>query len=180
MAWHAVDTHGRDPATGRPPRPPGSPTPAAALRRVPVATWPVRAVADDGRAIDVASALGPGGVRVGRILARLAAAARPPAGLGIDDLARATPGGDLDLPVTVASGDEAVASAAIVDPEWLALVDERRSQARAALRAAGREVQLEAALNLAMLLGTEAVDGSDDEIAARVGSGARLWLLGGA
>ena len=64
------------------------------------------------------------------------------------------------------------------------VVEARREVPRAVLESHGRSLELEAALNLAMLLGTERLVGTagvggDDE-AARVASGARLWLLGGA
>lgn len=178
MGWHAVDSRGHDAATGRPPRASGAPTPAAALLAVPVATWPLRLVAPDSRTLDVAAALGPGGTRVASILARLAAAASPPQGLPVHELARATPGGTLELPVALASPDEALRAVARVDPAWMARVDELRSVPRTVLVAAGRETELEAALNLAMLLGTERVDEAVGEGPARVASGARLWLLG--
>ena len=45
MSWHAVDAGGLDLATGRPPRPPGRPSPGTALAAAPVASWPVAVVA---------------------------------------------------------------------------------------------------------------------------------------
>lgn len=52
---------------------------------------------------------------------------------------------------------------------------------RRALVSAGREVELEAALHVTMLLATDRLDPDDDEdIPAHVASGAQLWLLGGA
>ncbi|MDQ6797266.1 MAG: hypothetical protein M3011_04440, partial [Actinomycetota bacterium] len=92
---------------------------------------------------------------------------------------RATPGGPVPAHLGVVGLDEAAEAATAVDPAWLTVVDTRRSAPRAALVAAGRETELEAALHLAMLLATVALeDGSPPE--ARVASGARLWLLGGA
>jgi hypothetical protein len=137
-------------------------------------------VAADGCVSDVALALGPGGPRVVELLDRLAAPARAPVRLAVEVLARATPAGTVDLPVAAHGLDDAVLAAGDVDPAWLAVVDERRSEARAALRAGGREVELEAALNLAMLLATDRLEGGEADLGARVASGARLWLLGAA
>jgi hypothetical protein len=139
-----------------------------------VATWPVTAVSSDGRSVSVAEALGPGGDRVATLLARVAARARSAPLL--EEAVRNTPAGPLDLPVRVVSLAEGVQRAGHVDPAWLAAVEERRSTPRPALAAAGRTTELNAALNLAMLLATGPVDGGDG--AARVASGARLWLLG--
>jgi hypothetical protein len=177
--WHAVDAGGRDPATGRPPHGPGAPSAAAALARVPVARWPVRACTGGG-AISVGAALGPGGTRVERLLDRLAAPPAPPAGRALAALARATPAGPLDLAVAVVDLGGGVAAAGAVDRAWMGLLEARRQTPRAALEAHGRSHELEAALNLAMLLGTEGVLVGDDDEAARVASGARLWLLAGA
>ncbi|MGI9032734.1 MAG: hypothetical protein ACR2HY_03420 [Acidimicrobiales bacterium] len=187
--WHAVDGRGHDPATGRPPRPPGAPTPAAALAAVPVATWPLYTVAADGPVVEVADALGPGGSRVVQILARLVEAdGLPPglrgpnamAGLPLTHLVRATPAGTVALPVVALPVEEAAQAAADVDPAWMGRMEERRLEPRARLRAAGRETELEAALNLAMLLGTDDVDEATGDESSRVASGACLWLLGAA
>ena len=142
-------------------------------------------------------ALGPGGARVELLLDRLAATAfgpRTPApppspdGPALGALARATPAGPLDLPVAVVGLGAGVAAAGAVDRPWMSVVEARREAPRAVLEARGRSLELEAALNLAMLIGTEGpvgtegtadVAGGDDD-AARMASGARLWLLGGA
>jgi hypothetical protein len=145
-----------------------------------VATWPLAVAGADGCVSDVARALGPGGPRVVELLDRLASRAEAPAHLAVEVLARSTPAGTVDLPVAVLGLDEAVLAAGDVDPTWLAVVDERRSASRAALRAGGREVELEAALNLAMLLATDRLEGGETDLGARVASGARLWLLGAA
>lgn len=182
MTWHAVDRGGRDAATGRAPVGAGHPSPLAALRAVPVATWPLVAVAPDGAAVGVAEALGPSGSRVAALLDALADAladdspAAPP-----EDLLRATPAGRLDLPPAVVGLREGADAAGRVDGAWLAAVDRRRSAAHRALVAAGRAGEAEAALHLAMLLATERFDPSDDaDVDAHVASGARLWLLTGA
>ena len=136
-------------------------------------------MADDGRRVDVAAALGTGGARVAELLARLATAAPPPPTLDVTALARSTPAGPVHGEVVRVSLAEAVEATADVDPRWLAAVDERRSSPRHVLAAAGRDTDLEAALHLAMLLATAPVDESDGGM-SRVASGARLWLLGGA
>jgi hypothetical protein len=95
----------------------------------------------------------------------------------VEALAPHTPAGLVDLPllrVDLAAGVEA---AAAVDASWLAEVDRRRTAAREDVVAAGRGEELEAALHVALLAATGPV-GAD--IAARVASGARLWLLAGA
>jgi len=74
---------------------------------------------------------------------------------------------------------EAVEATAAVDRAWLDAVDRCRVAPRHGLEAAGRGTELEAALHLAMLLATGAV-ADTVAVAARVASGARLWLLGGA
>lgn len=175
--WHAVDERGLDLATGRPSGGAGALSPAGALAAVPVPAWPVRARAADGRSLAVADVLGPGGARVEQVLDRLSTAARPPDGLAVAALARATPAGPVDLPVVVVGLAAAVQEAAAVDRAWLGLVEARRAAPRAVLVARGRELELEAALNLTMLVGTEDVAAGE---AARVASGGRLWLLGGA
>ena len=97
----------------------------------------------------------------------------------MEALVRATPAGTVDLPVVAVGLGEALEVAAEVDRAWLGAVEERRAAPRSLLTAHGREPQLEAALNLAMLLATERLGGQGDELGARVASGARLWLLGG-
>ena len=178
--WHAVGADGLDPATGRPPGGPGASSPAVALATVPVAAWPLTTVTSEGRTVGVAEALGPGGRRVAELLDRLAGATAPPADLAVRALLRATPAGPVDLPVAVVELEGGVRAAGAVDRAWMAAVEERRSAPRSLLAAKGREMELEAALNLAMLLATEALDGEDDGVGARVASGARLWLLGAA
>ena len=182
--WVAVDQEGRDPATGRSPgrageRRRGAASPAAALAAVPVATWPLATVAADGRTAGVGEALGPGGDRVVALLDRLAGGGPFPADLAVAGLARATPAGTVELPVAVVSVDDAASAAGSVDARWMAAVDERRSAPRSALEAAGRATELEAAINLAMLLGTDRLEAAAPGLAARVASGAQLWLLGG-
>ncbi len=179
MTWHAVDGAGLALATGRPPQPPGATSPAAALAAAPVATWPITTVADDRRRVDVAEALGPGGTRVAVLLEHIATHPSPPPDLDLAALARATPGGPVAHQLVAVGLAEAVKATAHVDKAWLAVVDRCRTEARAPLVAAGRGTELEAALHLAMLLATGPVDeGGPAE--ARVASGARLWLLGGA
>ena len=180
--WRAVDAGGRDPATGRAPSYPGAPSAPAALAAVPIASWPLVAVSSGGRTLGLPEVLGPGGERVTELVDRLARRAAPPTGLAVLELAHRTPAGTLDLPPAVVGLDDAVRLADDVDRAWMAAVEERRSAPRAALVADGRGVELEAALNLAMLIGTDAVDGDGDgmDLGARVASGARLWLLGGA
>lgn len=172
-----MDDRGCDLATGRPPEGAGAPSAVAALAAAPEVTWPVVASAG-GRTLSVAEALGPGGSRVATLLDRLASDAPPPAGLAVDELTRSTPAGMIDLPVTTVGRVEALRAAAEVDADWMAVVDERRSVPRATLAAAGRTADLEAALNLAMLLATRPVKEHDGDGWARVESGARLWLLG--
>jgi hypothetical protein len=179
--WRAVDAHGRDPASGRLPSYPGAPSAAAALAAIPVATWPVTAVSSGGRTCTVAAVLGPGGGRVADLLDRLARRPPRPARLATEELLRRTPGGTVDLSPLVVGLADAVGAADEVDPAWMAVVEARRSAPRETLVDRGRGVELEAALNLAMLIGTEQV-GDDDgaHVEARIASGARLWLLGGA
>ena len=175
--WHAVDAEGRDPATGRSPDGSGARSAAAALARVPVACWPVRAVTG-GAAMAVGDALWPGGDRVELLLDRVAAGARPPDGPPLAALAAATPAGPSTRPVALVDLAAGVAAAGAVDRAWMAVVEARRDAPRAALAARGRSLELEAALNLAVLVGTEGVVDGDE--AVRVASGARLWLLAGA
>ena len=178
--WSAVDAGGRDLATGRPPSWPGAASAAAALAAVPIATWPVAALSSRGRTVSLAEALGRGGQRVAELVDRLAGRRPAPADLPVEELARRTPAGRVDLPLAVVERNGAVAVVDAVDPEWMAVVEQRRSAPRAALVAGGRAVELEAALNLVMLVGTEPVDGDRHQLEARTASGARLWLLGGA
>lgn len=178
--WRGVDADGRDPATGRAPSYPGAPSAPAALAAVPIASWPVVAVSSGGRTLALAEALGPGGERVTELVDRLARQTAPPADLPVFELARRTPAGTVDLPPTMVGLDDAVRLADEVDRAWMAAVEERRAAPRTELVARGRGVELEAALNLAMLIGTDAVAGGGMDLEARVASGARLWLLGGA
>jgi hypothetical protein len=95
-----------------------------------------------------------------------------------DVLTRQTPAGTVDLPVAVVGLAEAVRAADRVDPTWLAAVDRCRAAARRALVDAGREVELEEALRVAVPLATERFDPFDDQdVDAHVGSGAQLWLF---
>jgi len=113
----------------------------------------------------------------------LEAVGRPPA-LDAGDvarLARSTPAGQLDVPVTVVDLKAGADAAAGVDRPWLADVDRRRDEARRAVVDAGRGAELEAALAAAMTLAVERFDPVDDtDVAAHVASGGRLWLLTGA
>lgn len=178
--WYAVDGGGLDLATGRPPAGAGLASAAAALAAAPVVTWPVAVAGADGRRMGLAAALGRGGERVEEMLGRLVARPTPPTGAALAGLARATPGGWLDLPVEVVSLAGGVEASADVDPAWLAAVEGRRAEPRGALAAAGRTADLDAALNVGMLLATERFGVPDGDVAARIASGARLWLLGGA
>lgn len=172
-----MDAGGHDPSTGRPPSGLGAASPAAALAGVPVATWPVTVVGGDGAELTVGAALGPGGARIEQLLDRLGRAARLPAEVAVDVLAKATPAGPLKLPVALVDLSAAVAASAGVEHAWLADLEAQRGVPRDVLVRRGRECELEAALNLAMLLAT---GGVDDDAASRVASGGRLWLLGGA
>ena len=184
MSWHAVDAGGLDLATGRPPRPPGQPSPAAALAAAPVVAWPPAVVSYDGRRLSLGQALGPGGDRVEALLAMVAGGLGGPDALGradIEALARVTPAGPLSLPMSVVPLAVAVDTAARVDSGWLAEVDRRRAAPRHTLVAAGRGEEMEAALHVAMLVATERLDPADDaDVDAHVASGALLWLLAGA
>jgi len=180
VSWHAVDGEGRDLATGRPPRGPGLPSPAAALADAPVPAWPVGVVGDAGR-LSLTEALGPGGDRVEALLDALAGPPAPGGGGDVEGLARATPAGPVGLPVRLVALPAGVEAAARVDAAWLAAVDRRRDGPRHALAAAGRGEEMEAALHVAMLMATERLDPADDgDEDAHVSSGARLWLLAGA
>lgn len=180
MTWHAVDGEGRDLATGRPPRGPGLPSPAAGLAAAPVPAWPVAVVSDAGR-LSLSEALGPGGDRVSALLDALAGPAADGVGDDVEVLARATPAGTVGLPVRLVALSAGVEAAAGVDAAWLAAVDRARAGPRRALTEAGRGEEMEAAVHVAMLLATERLDPSDDaDLDAHVASGARLWLLAGA
>lgn len=150
---------------------------AAALAASPVVSWPLTAVGDDGLPMDLAEALGPGGDRVADLLDALFSERE----VDVAALIRPTPAGPIDLPLATVSLHAAVEAAARVDPHWLAEMDRRRTECRRAVVAAGREEALEAALHVAVLVGTERWDPSDDsDVDQHVASGARLWLLAGA
>lgn len=182
--WHVVDARGLDVVTGRAPAGRGRPTPAAALAAVPVPAWPLTVLGDDGRRRGLAGALGPGGDRVHDLLDALVAGPAPWEGEDgghLEGLARRSPGGAVDLPLSVVDLQAGVDAAAHVDPRWLASVDRRRAGCRRSLEAAGRRAAVEAAVHLAMLLATEGLDPAGDaDVDAHVASGARLWLLTGA
>lgn len=177
--WHAVDAGGLDLATGRPPRPPGWESPLSAVAGAPVVTWPLAVVDGEGARAGLATALGPGGDRVEHLLDALA---QPPGeDLDVEALARSTPAGTVTLPVDVVGLRAGVEAEGRLDRGWLAEVDRRRDAGRAALVAAGRGAELEAALHVAILLATDRFDPTDDtDRDAHVASGARLWLLTGA
>ena len=179
--WHAVDAAGCDLASGAIPDASGATSPAAALAAAPVVTWPLQVVADDGRRIGLAGALGSGGVAIERLLGDLRRRAPGPPGASVAALASATPAGPVDLPLAVVSLGEGVERSAGVDTDWFDEVDRRRSAPRPELLAAGRGTELEAALHVTMLLATEALDPAHDtDVEAHVASGAQLWLLAGA
>ena len=179
--WHAVDGAGCHLATGAVPQAPGATSPAAARSAAPVVTWPLQVVADDGRRIGLAGALGSGGVAIERLLGDLRPGATGKPSASVAALASATPAGPVDLPLAVVSLAEGVERSAGVDADWFDEVDRRRSAPRSELLATGRGAQLEAALHVAMLLATEALDPADDtDVEAHVASGAQLWLLAGA
>ncbi len=115
------------------------------------------------------------------MLTRLLAPGSAADDLDIGALAGDTPLGPVALPLALVPLADGVERSASVDPDWLAALDARRSAPRPALVQAGREVHLEAALHVTMLLATErlAPVGIDD-VDERVASGAQLWLLGGA
>jgi hypothetical protein len=187
VSWYAVDGEGLDLATGRPPRPPGNPSPLSALAAAPVVSWPLSVVDDDGGRLSLAQVLGPGGDAVEALLDALAGAGEE---VDFGALAAATPAGTVALPLAVVAPDEAVHASARVDAAWLAEVDRRRHACRHAVVSAGRSDALEAALHVGVLLGVDrlgpaAVAGvagvagvADTD--AHVASGARLWLLAGA
>ena len=148
-------------------------SPAAILCATPVVSWPLAVVDDVGRPINFAAAVGPGGERVSELLDALTGNGD----VDVEALARQTPSGVVDLPLVCVDLAAGVEAAAGVDPVWLAEVDRRRAAARHHVVAAGRGEQLEAALHVAMLVGTAQVGAGVD---AHVASGARLWLLAGA
>jgi hypothetical protein len=114
-------------------------------------------------------------------LERLLEALHAPAPIDLERLARATPAATVTLPLAVVALPEGVAAAAQVDQAWLGEVDRRRAAARRAVVAAGRGAEMEAALEMAIVLATERFDPADDtDVDAHVASGARLWLLTGA
>lgn len=152
-----------------------------ALAAAPAATWPLAAADDAGRTMTLARALGPGGDRVEDLLDALAGAAGPAGDIDREGLARATPAGTVDLPLAVVGLAAGVEAAALVDRAWSGAVEERRSQVRRSLVAAGRETELEAALHVVVLLATDRLDpAGDDDVEAHLASGAQLWLLAGA
>ena len=181
LSWHAVDAGGRDLSSGAAPRAPGATSPAAALARAPVVTWPLQVMADDGRRMGLAGALGTGGIAIERLLGDLRRRAPVPPGASVAALASATPAGPVDLPLAVVCLAEGVERSAVVDAGWFDEVDRCRSAPRSGLLAAGRGTDLESALHVTMLLATEALDPADDtDVEAHVASGAQLWLLAGA
>lgn len=181
LRWHAVDASGFDLASGAAPKPPGATSPAAALASAPEVIWPLQVVADDGRRVGLAEALGSGGAAVENLLGDLR---RRPSGLPVDDVAShasATPAGPVGLPLAMVPLTEGVERSAMVDATWFEKVDRRRAAPRTALVASGRGAELEAALHVTMLLATEILDPADDtDVEAHVASGAQLWLLAGA
>ena len=150
-------------------------SPAALLRATPVVTWPLQVIDEEGRSIRFAAAVGPGGGRVADLLDALTGTGA--GDVDVEALAPKTPAGTVHLPLARVDLVAGVEAAAGVDPSWLAEVDRRRAAARAAVMAAGREEELEAALHVALLVATGPPDAGVD---ARVASGARLWLLAGA
>lgn len=168
MSWRGVDAGGA-------PVGPARPSPAAALAAAPVPGWPVSVVSDGGGRLSFAAAIGPGGDAVAALL-------DAPAGVEIADcevLGRWTPAGWVDLPVSVVALPAAAEASADVDRSWLAAVERRRDECRAAVLGAGRADALEAALHVALLVATAPVEaGAGADV--RVASGARLWLMAGA
>lgn len=179
MSWHAVDAEGRDLSTGRPPQPSpgGHRSPAAAVAAARTIRWPLAVVADDGGQIDLAGALGPGGAVAARLLGRIATGARLGPDADIPALARTTPLGVVDLPVVVVPAGEALDESLALPAGWLHALEFRRQQAWRALTCGGRRVELEAVLNVAVLLLADRTS-ADDPPDERMASGARMWLLG--
>ena len=178
-SWYAVDASGCDVATGRPPRPPGAASPAAALAAAPLARWPLTTVADDGSRHSLAEALGRGGQQIEALLGQLVSPPPPPPAGEVAALARATPAGWVELPVAMVDLAEGVEATAGLDPAWLAAVEDQRAQPRRPLVDAGRGSHLDAALNVAMLLGVDRL-APPEGLGDRMASGAQLWLLGAA
>ena len=177
-SWYAVDASGRDLRTGGLPSRPGAASAAAALATAPVMTWPISVVAADHATWAVGEALGPGGNEVERMLDKLWRFRHERLDVDMGDAARATPVGDVDLPLAQVSLQEAVDASAGLDRRWVADVNRLRSSPRSELLESGRGPQLEAALHVTMLLATEILDPDDDtDVAAHVTSGAQLWLL---
>ena len=138
-------------------------------------------MADDGVVgLDFARAVGPGGRRVSHLLDRITSRSSPPADFDLARLVRTTPAGWLGLPVDVVPMAAGLEAAEAVDPAWLATVERRRAAAGRAVVSDGRKSQLDAALNVAMLLATERLLVDREDLGAKVASGAQLWLLGGA
>jgi hypothetical protein len=181
-----VDLGGADLRTGAAPAGPGAPSPVEALASVPVATWPLTVVCEDGRRLDFADVVGTGGPSVGNLLAALLA---PPALAPLGDgetvgevaaLARSTPAGPLARPVSLVALGEAVRAAGSVPADWLAVVDARRAEGRRLVVGSGRDRELEAALRVTMLLAADTLSPGGMPTEGRVASGAQLWLLAGA
>lgn len=165
--WRTIDGRGNLLATG--------PTPAAALSATAVPSWPLSVESEDGRRLTFADAVGAGGLRVQSLLSAPGGAI---AG-DVETLVRTTPAGFIDLPVERVALAAGVAAAGRVDPLWLARVDDRRAESRAAV--AGRAEEVEAALHVTLLLAADRFDPDDDtDVDAHVASGARLWLMAGA
>lgn len=147
----------------------------------PVLDWPVTLESADGRRMGLAGALGRGGVVVQSMLTRLLAPRRPLVDVDIATLAAATPLGPMSLSLELVSLSEGVERAAAVPHDWMRAVDAERSSPRSSLVASGRELQLEAALHVTMVLATEALAPTGiDDVDERIASGAQLWLLGAA
>ncbi len=179
--WQPGDQSGRRLDHGRCVPWPRSSSPAAALTAAPSLCWPVTLGADDGWQMGLAEALGPGGAAVEALLTRLLGPSPAIGDLDVATLAAGTPLGPAPAPLALVPLPEGVEQCKRVDPAWWADVDACRSAPRTALLRAGREVELEAALHVAMLLATEHLAPADDDaVDERVASGAQLWLLGGA
>lgn len=150
------------------------------MAAAPVVAWPILANAEDGRQTSFAEALGAGGHEVEHLLSALVDGRPPPPHMDVEELTRSTPTGRLNLPVTVVPLTAAVEAVDTIDKAWLKEVDQARSSPRGGLVAAGREMHLEAALNVAMLVATQCITPTPDDVNSYVASGARLWLLGAA
>ena len=181
MSWFAVDASGRDLATGSAPAGAGHATAAAALAAAPVVTWPVYAVDSGGQRVGLGAALGRGGDRVEHLLGALVGGHLELDEADVASLARATPAGDVALPVDVVDLPDAVNAAAGVEGAFLAEMERQRAEVRQEVVDQGRSAELEAALHVVLLVGTEYLDpAGDDDVDAHVASGGRLWLLAGA